>query len=79
MNLYLLRRLDRVYHDESRAHVVVHDTEAEARALVAATFQGDSTALRPLAPWQTPDLSTCELLGTGDGPARIVLTDYLEA
>lgn len=79
MNLYLLHRTDRVFHDESRAHVVAAPTVEDARELVARTFPGDTTARHPFEPWQSAETSTCELLGVGAGPARILLTDYLEA
>jgi len=70
MNLYLLCRDDRVYHDQSRAHVVAAPTEDRARRLCDESFQREG--------WDNPETSRCDLIGTGEGPVRIVLTDFLE-
>lgn len=69
MNLYLLQRTDRIFHDESRAHVVAAPTVEDARELVARMFPMDTTALHPFEPWQSDETSTCELLGVEGKPA----------
>jgi hypothetical protein len=71
MQLYLVERIGSTGYDEAAGFVIRADTPKDARKMAAneAGDEGPHT-------WMDTRYSTCKVL-TGEGPAGIVLTDFL--
>lgn len=73
MNVFLISRTDPVGPDEYVAAVVVAPDERRARdEAVHLTAHGEQGTDRFLS----PDTATCEYVGVGRGPVRVVLESF---
>lgn len=74
MKLWHLFREEGSWYDENHAFVIRAASEEEAREL--ANRQGGDEHARDPDFWKSPANATCVEI-TADGPAEIILTDFL--
>lgn len=77
MNIYVLKRREgfEADYDQSNAFVVVAPDGKAARELAA---QEQYSNEHQMYVWTSASRTSCRKLGTGPGPARVVVHDYLE-
>lgn len=72
MNIYLLERSEeRVGWDTAAGYVIIAESSDAARKIAY------DNGLWGNGDWLNDNFSTCIQIGYGDGPARIVLCDFL--
>jgi len=70
MNIYLIERTGRTYHDEAKGFVIMAETGLRARQIAAANCgdEGDK-------PWKYADIT---VIGSGQSEVeKVILRDYL--